>query len=161
MARWSGSARVGLPDVQGAPVLLPEGRGDALLALEDAPEAGPALPLSGLSETPADGLHQLVGDDGDKEVPLGPFRGRVEAGTQAGLGLERAKHRLHVGKGAVGAPQCLLVPAPDVGAQAAGAGMGEQGACERPALPGEGAGLVAVAGDLDVVVRANAAASYP
>ena len=60
-----GLGAVGLADMQGASVLSPEGRGGALLAFEDAPEAGPALPVPMLAETPADGLHQLVGDDGD------------------------------------------------------------------------------------------------
>jgi len=41
---WLGAG--GLADVQGASVLSPEGRGNTLLALEDAPEAGPALLLA-------------------------------------------------------------------------------------------------------------------
>ena len=99
---WLGAR--GLADMQGASVLLPEGRGNTLLAFGDAPEAGPALPLALLAETPADGLHQLVRDDDDKQVTLSPLRDLVEDGTQAQFGFERAEHHLHVGEGAVGAP---------------------------------------------------------
>ena len=123
----------GLADMQGAPVLLPEGRGDPLRAFEDVPKAGPALLLALLAETPADGLNQLIGDDGDKEVAAGTLRGLVKDASQAKLGFERAEHGLHIGEGAVGAPQRFLVPVPDVRAQAVDAGMGEQGALERPA----------------------------
>ena len=118
------------------------------------------LCVSPCSARRLDGLHQLVGDDGDKEVTVGPLRGLVEDGTQAEFGFERTKHSLHVGEGAVGAPQGLLVPVPDVGVQAVDAGMGDKGAFERPAFPGDGAGLVAIAFDLNSVVRANAVALF-
>ena len=85
----------------------------------------------------------------------------VKDGTQAEFGFERAKHRLHIAEGAVGAPQRLLVPVPDVGAQAVDAGMGDKGAFEGPAFPGDGAGLVAIAGDLNGVVGAHRRGSYP
>ena len=119
-----------------------------LPAFEDGPEAGPALPLALLAETPADGLYQLAGDDGGKQVTISALRGLVKVGTQAQFGFERAEPCLHVGEGARGAPQRLLVPVPDVGAQAVDAGMGEKGAFERSAFPGDGAGLVAIAFDL-------------
>lgn len=38
--------------------------------------------------------------------------------------------------------------------------MGDKGAFERPAFAGDGAGLVAIAFDLDGVVRANAVALF-
>lgn len=73
---------------------MPEGGGNALLAFERAPEAGPALNLTVLGEAPTDGLHQLVGDDGDKQVTGAPLRGLVEDGAQARLVFEQAKHLL-------------------------------------------------------------------
>ena len=103
--------KVAVTRMQGASVLAPEGRGDTLLAFEQAPQVSPALLLALLTETPADGLHQLIGDDGDKEVAVGTLRGLVKDGAQAKLGFERAEHGLHIGEGAVGAPQRLLVPA--------------------------------------------------
>ena len=78
---WLGAG--GLADVQGASVLSPEGRGDTLLAFEHTSEAGPALPLALLVETPADRLYQLAGDDGDKQVTVGLLLCLVEDGTQA------------------------------------------------------------------------------
>ena len=68
----------GLADMQGASGLLPEGHGDPLLAFEDAPEAGPALLVALLGEAPANGLHQLVGHDGDKQVTVGALRAHGE-----------------------------------------------------------------------------------
>ena len=77
---WLGAG--GLADVQGASVLSPEGRGDTLPAFEDTSEAGPALPPALLADTPADRLYQLAGDDGDKQVTVGPLLCLVEMGPR-------------------------------------------------------------------------------
>ena len=61
---------------------------------EDAPQVGPALLLALFAETPADGLNQLIGDDGDKEATVGAFRSLVEDRAQAEFGFERAEHGL-------------------------------------------------------------------
>ena len=42
--------------MKGAAVLAPEGRGDALLAFEDASQAGPAFALALLAKAPTDRL---------------------------------------------------------------------------------------------------------
>ncbi len=63
--------------MKGAAVLAPEDRRDALLAFEDASQAAPAFALALLAEAAADGLHQLVGDHGDEQVPVGAFLGLV------------------------------------------------------------------------------------
>ena len=89
--------------MQCASVLAPEGRGNALLAVEDASQAGPAGIFSLLAETSADGLHQLVGDHGDEQMPVGAPLGAVEDGAQAEFGLEGAEHRLDIGQDGVNA----------------------------------------------------------
>ena len=149
--------------MKGAAVLALEGRGDALLAFEDASQAGPALALTLLAEAAADGLHHLVGDHGDEQVAVGAPLGLVEDGAQAEFRLERSEHGLHIGQGGIGPPQRLLVLVLDIGAQAVDAGMGDHGAGERAALPGDGVRLLAavVGDDVDVVVGRGAAALLP
>ena len=39
-------------------------------------------------EAPADGLDQLVGDDGDEQVTVGPVLDFVEDGAETEFGLE-------------------------------------------------------------------------
>ena len=96
-------------------------------------------------------------------MAVGAPLGAVEDGAQSEFRLERAEHGLDIGERSVGPPQRLLVPVLDVGAQAVDAGMGDHGAGERAALPGDGPRLRAavVDDDVDVVVRAGAAALLP
>ena len=67
-----------------AAVLAPNGCRDALLTFENASQAGSACALALLAEAPADGLHQLVGDD---QVPVGALPGPVEGGCRPGSDL--------------------------------------------------------------------------
>ena len=103
-------------------------------------------------------LHELVGDDGDEQVTVGPRRLAVVDGTQAEFGLERAEDGLHVGERGVGTPQGVFVPVGLAAAQAVDARMGNHRAVLGAAGPGDGAGLVAglVGGDGDLVVRGDA-----
>ena len=73
----------GLADVEGTAILSAEGCGDPVLALEDTAQSGPTGVLSMLGEASADGLDQLVGDDGDEEVTVGAVLGFVEDGAEA------------------------------------------------------------------------------
>ena len=137
-----------LSHMEGAAVLAMEGCGHALVPLEDGQEGGPSGSFALFAEVSADALHQLVGDHGDEQVPVGALGGPMEDGAQAEFGLERPEDGLHVGERGVGAPERFLVPLGHAGAQAVGAGMCDHGADERLALPGDGAGLVAaVVGD--------------
>ena len=79
----------GLADMQSASVLSPEGRGDPLLAFKDTSEAAPTLPLALLAETPADGLHQLLGDDGDKQVAMNRRRQAAHSDNSRGVPARR------------------------------------------------------------------------
>ena len=71
-----------------------------------------------LAKSPADGLHQLVGKNGDEQVAVGTAPGLVVDRTQAEFRLQRAEHGFQVGEHRVGAPQGLLVPVDDIGTQA-------------------------------------------
>ena len=125
----------GLAHVQGAAVLSAEGSGDTVLALEDTTQSGPTGVLSVFGEAPADGLDQLVGDDGDEEVTVGAVLGFVEDGAEAEFGLERAEHGFEIGEHGVSAPQGLWIPVVDIGA---------------PAQAAEGAGAMRFAVSLDI-----------
>ena len=93
----------GLADVEGSAILSAEGGGDTVLALEDTTQSGPTGVLSVFGEAPADGLDQLVGDDGDEEVTVGAVLDFVEDGAEAEFGLERAEHGFEIGEHGVSA----------------------------------------------------------
>ena len=78
-----------------------------MLALEDTTQSGPTGVLSVFGEASADGLDELVGDDGD---PSEPVLGFVEDGAEAEFGLERAEHGFEIGEHGVSAPQGLWIP---------------------------------------------------
>ena len=105
-----GSARVALSTFRMRPFLRPVGRGDTLLAFDEAPQGSPAILLALLVESLADGLNQLLGDDGDKEVAVDTFRGLVEDEGRPKRVFELAEHCLHAGDGAVGARQRCVAP---------------------------------------------------
>ena len=106
----------------------------------------------------ADDLDELVGDDGDEQMAVGPPRLVVVDGTQAELGLQGAEDGLDVGEGGVGAPQGVFVPIGLAAAQAVDARMGGHRAVLGPSGPGDGGGLLPglVGGDLDLVVLGDA-----
>ena len=108
----------GRAHVQRAPVGAAEGGGDALLAFEDAAQRGPTGVFTVGAQPGADNLHELIGDDGDEQVAVGPSRFLVVDGTQAELGLERAEDSLDVGERGVGAPEGVFVPVGLAAAQA-------------------------------------------
>ena len=110
----------GLADVEGAAVLSAERCGDTVLALEDTTQSGPTGVLSVFGEAPADGLDQLVGDDGDEEVTVGTVLGFVEDGAEAEFGLERAEHGFEISEHGVSAPQGLWIPVVDIGTEQRG-----------------------------------------
>ena len=100
----------GRAHVQRASVRTSKGGGDALLAFEDAAQRGPTGVLAVRAQPGADDLRELVGDDGDEQVAVGPPRLAVVDGAQSELGLERAEDGLHVSEGGVGAPTRCLRP---------------------------------------------------
>ena len=110
------------------------------------------------AQSGADDLHELVGDDSEEQVAVGPPRFVVVDGPQTELGLERAEDGFDVGEGGVVAPQGVFVPASLAAAQAVDAGMGGHRAVLRAAGPSDGDGLVAglVGDDGDLVVRGGA-----
>ena len=69
--------------MEGSAILSAEGCGDTVLALEDTTQSDPTGVLSVFGEAPADGLDQLVGDDGDEEVTVGTVLLFVEDGAEA------------------------------------------------------------------------------
>ena len=66
--------------------------------------------VAGLTQTGADHLHELVGDDGDEQAALGPDGLVVMNGTQVGFGFQGSEGRSDVGQGDMGAPQGGFVP---------------------------------------------------
>ena len=78
-----------LAHVQGAFVVTSEGGGDVLPAFEDPAEGGPAGVVTGLTQTGADHLHGLGGDDGDERMALGADGLAVTDWTQSGFGVWR------------------------------------------------------------------------
>ena len=91
-----GSCR--LAHVRGASVFAPEDGGDALLPFEDPAEGGPTVAVAGRAQVGADHLHELVGDDGDEQVALGPDGLAVVNGPQAEFGFgERKTASMSVG----------------------------------------------------------------
>ena len=59
---------------QRSPVLTAEGGGHALLAFQDPAKRDPARILAALAQAPANHLHELIGDHGDKQMPFGANR---------------------------------------------------------------------------------------
>ena len=88
----------GRAHVQRAPIGAPEGGGDALLAFEDAAQRGPTGVFAVRAQPGANDLHELVGDDGDEQVAVGPPRLAMVDRTQAELGLQRAEDGLDIGE---------------------------------------------------------------
>jgi hypothetical protein len=152
----------GFAHMQGAPVALAEGSGDALLDGEHRAQTGPRGVLARRLQLEPDRLHQLIRQDGDEQMPLGAVLFMVEHRAQPEFGLEAAEHRLEIGEHGIGVPQPFGVPAGFVGAQAVDAGMGEHGALARDFHPGHGGGVGAgfVRGDGDVVMLGGAAAFF-
>ena len=154
----SGFGLRGGAHVQGTSVGAPEGGGDALLAFEDAAQRGPTGVLAVGSQPGADDLHELVGDDGDEQVAIGPPRLLVVDGAQSEFGLQGTEDGLDIGEGGVGAPQGVFVPVGLAAAQAIDAWMGGHRAVLGPSGPSDGGGLLTslVGGDLDLVVLGDA-----
>ena len=71
----------GRAHVQRASVRTSKGGGDALLAFEDAAQRGPTGVLAVRAQPGADDLRELVGDDGDEQVAVGPPRLAVVDGA--------------------------------------------------------------------------------
>ena len=65
-----------------------------------------------LFQSAAYDLHELVGQYGDEQVPIGAlfFVLAVEHGAQAQFAFEAAKYGFQVGQHDVGAPQFLGIP---------------------------------------------------
>ena len=84
--------------MRGAPVVAPEGDGDASPPFEDPAEGGPTVAVAGRTQAGADHLHEPVGDDGDEQVALGPDGLLVVNGPQAEFGFgERKTASMSVG----------------------------------------------------------------
>ena len=71
MACWEGSGADGFSHVQGAPVGLAEGGGNALLSFQGPAKGGPTGAPAGLAQAPANPLDELTGDDGDEQMAPG------------------------------------------------------------------------------------------
>jgi len=96
--------------MQGAPVGAPETGGDSALAGHNPANGVPAQVNAALFQAAADDLHELVGQHGDEQVPIGTLFFVVEHGTQAQFAFEAAKYRFQVGQHEVGAPQFFSIP---------------------------------------------------
>ena len=59
----------GLSHMQGTPVGTTEGRGDALLSFQGPANRVSVRTLAGFTQAPSDHLYELVGDDGDEQMP--------------------------------------------------------------------------------------------
>ena len=66
--------------------------------------------LACFTQTPSDHLYDLIGDDGDEQMPFGADGLVVENGAQSELELQRPEDRFEIGEGDVGPPQGFLVP---------------------------------------------------
>lgn len=78
--------------------------GDALLAIEGLTQRQPTLMNSLGLALQASGVHKVVGQHADEQMPLNaPFNLVVDR-TQTRFGLEAAKHRLQLGQHRVGTP---------------------------------------------------------
>ena len=91
MAVWGASGRVALRTCRGASVVAPEDGGDALLPFKDPAEGGPTVAVAGCTQAGTDHLYELVGDDGDEQVALGPDGLVVINGPQAEFGFGERK----------------------------------------------------------------------
>ena len=61
-------------------------------------------------KTAANDLDQLVGQDADEQVTVGPDLLAVIHGTQTQFRLERTEHRFHIRQHGIGPPQGLRIP---------------------------------------------------
>ena len=61
----------GFTDMQRALISAAEGRGNALLPIQDAAQQGPAFTLPVLPQSASYDLHELVGKHGDKQMTFG------------------------------------------------------------------------------------------
>ena len=94
--RWpfGGFGPCRLAHMRGASVVAPEGGGDALLLFQDPAESDPPFAVAGRTQAGADHLHELVGDDGDGQVVLGPDGLVMPYLPQAGFGFGERKTAL-------------------------------------------------------------------
>ena len=108
----------GFADMQGAAIGALEARGDTLLHGKDLPQTAPAALDIVFLQLPANDLHELVGQDGDEQVPVNANFFMVVDRAQAEFGFETTEYGFQVGEHDIGAPQALAVPVALVAAQA-------------------------------------------
>ena len=58
----------GFTDMQRTVIITAEGRGNALLPIQDTAQQGPAFVLPVLPQSASNDLHELVGKHGDKQM---------------------------------------------------------------------------------------------
>ena len=93
--------------MQGSSVSAPETGRDSALAGHNPANGVPTQVNATLFQVAAYDLHELVGQYGDEQVPIGALFFVVEHGTQAQFAFEAAKYRFQIGQHDVGAPQFL------------------------------------------------------
>ena len=96
--------------MQGSAVGAPETGRDSALAGHNPANGVPTQVNAALFQVAAYDLHELVGQYGDEQVPIGALFFVVEHGTQAQFAFEAAKYRFQIGQHDVGAPQFFGIP---------------------------------------------------
>ena len=96
--------------MQGAPVGAPETGRDSALAGHNPANGVPTQVNAALFQVAAYDLHELVGQDGDEQMPIGALFFVVKHGAQAQFAFEAAKYGFQVGQHDVSTPQFLGIP---------------------------------------------------
>jgi hypothetical protein len=96
--------------MQGAPVGVTEAGRDAALTGHNQAHGIPTQVNAALFQAAAYGLHELVSQDGDEQMPIGALFFVVKHGAQAQFAFEAAKYRFQVGQHEVSTPQFLGIP---------------------------------------------------
>ncbi len=104
-----------------------------------AAEAGGNAALAG--EDAADGLYELVSQNGNKQTAVDALLVVMEHRTQAKFAFETAEDGFRIGEGGIGAPQLVFAPLGFVAVQAVHNRMGEACAGDRLSCPSQGDGF--------------------
>jgi hypothetical protein len=84
--------------MQGSFVSAAETGGDSALAGHNPANGVPTQVNAALFQVAAYDLHELVGQYGDEQVPIGALCFAVEHGAQAQFAFEAAKYRFQIGQ---------------------------------------------------------------
>ncbi len=96
--------------MEGFSVSLFKGCGDAVLLIEDFSKASPTTIDAVFFELATYDLHGLIGEDGDKYMPITAAFLTVIDGTHAEIVLETPKDGFEIVEHGVGAPNFFVSP---------------------------------------------------